>query len=182
MNSEASVPRRHLVRLHEVWTKYPVYFVTVCVEARRPMLACEQAHSVLREEWSVWSERHDWMVGRYVVMPDHVHFFAAPISGAGRNLSGVVGLWKQWTAKRLRSAVVDRAGVAQEGGPLRLYPPQAGTAAARGRLWQRGFFDHLLRGHESRSEKWDYIRQNPVRAGLCDAAESWPFAGYVDFE
>jgi len=39
--------------------------------------------------------------------------------------------------------------------------------------WQEGFFDHILRGSESRSEKWKYIRMNPVRAGLVTTPDEW---------
>ena len=46
--------------------------------------------------------------------------------------------------------------------------------------WQEGFFDHVLRSDESRSEKWGYIRMNPVRAGLADNADHWPYAGWFD--
>ena len=42
--------------------------------------------------------------------------------------------------------------------------------------WQAGFFDHLLRSDESRSEKWEYIRMNPVRAGLVEHPDEWPYA------
>jgi putative transposase len=41
--------------------------------------------------------------------------------------------------------------------------------------WQRDFFDHRLRNDESFREKAAYIRENPVRKGLCAAAEEWPF-------
>ena len=41
--------------------------------------------------------------------------------------------------------------------------------------WPRNFFDHRLRHDESRSEKFDYIRQNPVRAGLVRSENDWPF-------
>ena len=74
-------------------------------------------------------------------------------------MSLFIGRWKEWTCKSIRK----RASM----GDFR---------------WQKGFFDHLLRNHESRSEKWDYIRSNPVRAGLVKVAEDWPFQGFVDFE
>lgn len=45
--------------------------------------------------------------------------------------------------------------------------------------WQPGFFDHLLRGEESYREKWEYVRENPVRAGLVEHAEQWPFQGEI---
>jgi putative transposase len=37
-----------------------------------------------------------------------------------------------------------------------------------GPVWQEEFFDHVLRSHDSLAEKVDYIRQNPVRAGLVE--------------
>jgi putative transposase len=48
--------------------------------------------------------------------------------------------------------------------------------------WQDGFFDHVLRSGESESEKWEYVRQNPVRAGLIADPDWWPFAGELRFE
>ena len=42
--------------------------------------------------------------------------------------------------------------------------------------WQRDFFDHRLRKNESYIEKAHYIRMNPIRAGLCDQPEDWPYA------
>jgi len=44
-------------------------------------------------------------------------------------------------------------------------------------IWQRGFFDHVLRSDESYAEKWEYVRENPVRAGLVRIADEWPYAG-----
>jgi putative transposase len=41
--------------------------------------------------------------------------------------------------------------------------------------WQRDFFDHRLRSWESGAEKADYIRMNPVRAGLVANPEDWPY-------
>jgi hypothetical protein len=45
--------------------------------------------------------------------------------------------------------------------------------------WQKTFFDHLLGSSESYSEKWNYVRENPVRAGLVKAAAEWPFMGEI---
>jgi len=41
--------------------------------------------------------------------------------------------------------------------------------------WQRNFFDHRLRHDESLREKEDYIRENPIRAGLIARGEKWRF-------
>jgi putative transposase len=48
-------------------------------------------------------------------------------------------------------------------------------------LWQPGFFDHILRNDESYSQKWEYVRENPVRAGLVPRADDWPYQGEFVF-
>ena len=49
--------------------------------------------------------------------------------------------------------------------------------------WQRNFFDHRLRREESLVAKGAYIRANPVRAGLVESEEEWPYVrGFADFE
>ena len=46
------------------------------------------------------------------------------------------------------------------------------TGAVR---WQRGYFDHRLRSPSEYLDKYDYVRSNPVRAGLCPTPEDWPY-------
>jgi REP element-mobilizing transposase RayT len=148
----------HLGRLRWVWVRDPIYFITTCTHGRRRVLVQPALVECLLAEWHAAEKRHGWRVGRYVVMPDHVHFFAAPVAGA-RALEMFVGSWKQWTAK----AVLFRI---RETSPF----------------WQRRFFDHVLRSRQSYAEKWEYVRQNPVRAGLVAAPEEWPYAGHVHFD
>lgn len=45
--------------------------------------------------------------------------------------------------------------------------------------WQKGFFDHVLRCSESYSQKWQYMLENPVRAGLVSEWSQWPWQGEV---
>ena len=145
--------RGHLHRLRNVWIENPVYFVTVCTEHRLKILAKPISASILVESWQVAPKTHGWAVGRYVVMPDHVHFFAAPRPDA-KSLSVFMRDWKRWTARK----------IAMSG---QIKPP----------IWQAEFFDHVLRSAKSYSLKWDYIRENPVRAGLAVSAGAWPYAG-----
>jgi hypothetical protein len=41
--------------------------------------------------------------------------------------------------------------------------------------WQPGCFDRLLRSDESLHDKWLYIQENPVRAGLIKHWTDWPY-------
>jgi REP-associated tyrosine transposase len=49
------------------------------------------------------------------------------------------------------------------------------TAKIAGTRWQRNFFDHRLRHDESLAEKFAYVCQNPVRAGLIGNERDWPY-------
>jgi putative transposase len=69
---------------------------------------------------------------------------------SGKSLQSVVTKWKEWTAKEI------------------------------GIVWQRDFFEHRLRGDESRCEKAKYILQNPVRARLVARSDDWPFIYFGD--
>ncbi|MGI8602553.1 MAG: REP-associated tyrosine transposase [Verrucomicrobiales bacterium] len=138
-----------------MWIRDPVYFITTCTITRRPVLACDIAHAICVEVWENARRLYRWHVGRYVIMPDHVHFFCVADRDA-TPLSTFVGKWKEWTAKYLH----DRAG---------LPPP----------LWQEEFFDHVLRSSESYTKKWEYVRENPARAGLVTTTQDWPYQGYL---
>ena len=96
---------------------------------------------------------HNIAVGRYLIMPDHLHLF---VSGPGDfQLGRWVGTLKQFLARRIL--------IGQSVEPF----------------WQRGFFDHVLRNDESYGKKWDYVRTNPVRAGYVGNAEEWPYSGEI---
>ena len=115
---------------------------------------------------------HNVAVGRYVLMPDHTHFFVAG------DHEFDLGMWVRGLKRVVAAAVTGGRGGKD---------PAAETAAATsfsalGKLqpfWQRGFFDHLIRNTESYAQKWDYVRENPVRAGLVSTAEKWKYQGEI---
>ncbi len=49
------------------------------------------------------------------------------------------------------------------------------VARQHGIAWQRDFFEHRIRQDESFGQKADYIRMNPVRAGLTADPDEWPY-------
>lgn len=49
-----------------------------------------------------------------------------------------------------------------------------------GSLWQRNFYDHILRGYESGMRIAEYIGANPVRTGLVAQADEYPWSGMPD--
>ena len=45
--------------------------------------------------------------------------------------------------------------------------------------FQPGGFHHRLRDGENYAQKWQYVRENPVRAKLVERSEDWPYFGRV---
>jgi REP-associated tyrosine transposase len=138
-------------RLHLVFQKYdpPLYFVTFNTHRRRRLLDNDTVHTQLIEFANNGVTR-GVAIGRYVIMPDHVHLFAR----GARDYP--LTQWMRLLKRSLSRAI-----------------------AAAWPHWQKGFFDHLIRHSESYAEKWEYVRQNPVRAGLVTKPEDWPYQGEI---
>ena len=146
-------PKRPL-RLELLFSSvYPLYFVTFNTYRRLKLLARPEIHEVFRS-FCIRAEEHDVAVGRYVIMPEHVHLFVA-IPPIGITLSKWIHALRTVVGKEL----------------LRL-----GTQKPH---WQEGSFDHVLRSAESYAQKWEYVQMNPVRAGLVTDPDDWPYQGEI---
>jgi REP-associated tyrosine transposase len=104
-------------------------------------------------------------------MPDHIHLFV----GGGHEFK--LGIWVRGL-KRVVSAAITVGRVGKDSAA----ETAAATTFSVGKfqsLWQRGFFDHLIRNTESYAQKWDYVRENPVRAGLVASSDAWEYQGEI---
>ena len=146
----------HLRRLPILYASQPLYFITICVRDRSISMCRPEVQALFVREWDSSLAHYGWAVGSYVMMPEHVHFFCRGNPDAVA-LSKFVGKWKERTSKAVRSHG--------------LTPP----------FWQKEFFDHVLRSDESYAQKWEYVANNPVRAGLAKVAQEWPYRGSIHF-
>jgi putative transposase len=107
--------------------------------------------SVHRTLHQIWEHTATaWLVSDYLLMPDHLHLFCAP-----RDLQFTIERWLGFWKDRIAKS-----------------HPGTGT-------FQAGGFHHRLRNGESYAQKWQYVRENPVRAGLVAQPEAWPYHGRV---
>jgi len=69
--------RRHLAHppVRERFNEPVIIFLTVCSKDRKPLFARADSVAVIVD---AWRRAEAWSVGRYVVMPDHLHLFCAP--------------------------------------------------------------------------------------------------------
>jgi len=149
----AAIFMERLNRLEQRYVDNPVYFLTCCTADRVPILASDRIHKAFLA-FSREALTRDIFVGRYVLMPDHFHLYVK-VPAPSENLSRWVKSLKNYLSHALK----------------------LGNVAAP--HWQKGFFDHVLRSSESYSDKWLYMVENPVRAGLVKDWRDWQFQGEI---
>jgi putative transposase len=126
------------------------YFVTCCVHARQEAFVDPQAVACVRAEF-VWTCEERYFFSRACTfMPDHIHFLV-------RGEMPDVSFLRFMKVLRQRTAVAYRN--------------------LRGEcLWQAGYYERVLRPHDDWNAVARYILQNPVRAGLAETEENYPFS------
>jgi len=135
----------------EIFNRTSAIFLTCCTKDRRPLLARSEIHAILRTAWHAAAA---WRVGHYILMPDHLHLLCAPSGPDALPLASWVKYWKTLASRDW---------------------PHPGEQP----IWQNDFWDTQLRHSEHYTAKWDYLRNNPVRAGLCARPEDWPHQGHI---
>jgi putative transposase len=154
MSIEAEPGRRHPAHmpLVERHNEPVIVFLTVCSKDRKRIFARADAANVII---NAWPEAKSWLVGRYVIIPDHIHLFCAPGVFPPESLKQWVRYWK---------------AIASKNWPRPKEHP----------IWQGDFWDTQLRRHENYDSKWEYVIDNPVRAGLVTKSKDWPFHGELN--
>src|SRR5712671_3188351 len=92
------------VRLPTIFDAYrhaPVYFITFCTQRRQSWLANPNVHAAFRMFIRRGWENQRIAVGRYVIMPEHIHLLVS--GGADFDLSDWVKLLKQCLGKVIRA-------------------------------------------------------------------------------
>ncbi len=142
--------RRYPVHLSgKRWIGDPeLQFVTVCAKDRKKILARPDVFELVL---GAWCKADAWTVGRYIVLPDHIHFFAAPVR-EGFTLTQWMKFWRSDVSRRW---------------PRPEEQP----------VWQQQFWDVQVRAGHSYDDKWEYVRHNAMRHGLVESPEDWPYQG-----
>jgi len=133
--------------------KGSTYFITLRVSADlgKPFVNPELAILMI----SFLSRNHEvkYLLQAFVVMPDHLHLILKPINGS--SLAEIMKAIKGGSAFEINKKL-----------------------QRKGRFWQIENFDHLIRNEHGLREKWDYIKENPVKAKLVKEAEDYPFSSF----
>jgi putative transposase len=136
---------------HEVphWVETGALFhirIAVDREKEQSSLTAGPCAQALLDSARFYETKQRWYITLFLLMPDHLHALVSFVSDD--SMSSIIGDWKHFQTRQ------------------------------HGIVWQEGYFDHRLRDDErgeQLSAKINYIRQNPVAAGLCARIEDWPW-------
>ncbi|MDX2201749.1 MAG: transposase [Hyphomicrobiaceae bacterium] len=142
-----------------------IYFFTVVTHRRRKLFASPEANVILREAVESVRARHPFETIAQVVLPDHLHaIWRLPEADADFS-----------TRWRLIKSTATRALLGSG-----LVPAGARVSRERGEqgVWQRRYWEHLIRDEEDMTAHIDYIHLNPVHHGLVAAPIDWPHSTF----
>jgi putative transposase len=95
------------------------------------------------------------LIFAYCLMPDHLHLLIS-LPEKSESLSKIIRDFKSYTTKICREQTNQY------------------------RLWQKGFYDHIVRKHEDLMQICEYILNNPVRKELVENSNDYEYSGILD--
>ena len=155
------LPQRKQTRLEKFdYGEIGCYFITLCTQKRQHIFEIEHTvgndlcvvppiqnqiiHKWIKETENKFSNiRFD----KYVIMPDHLHFILnIKERHIGRSLQDVMRYFKTMTTNEYIRGVKNNT-----------------LSPFNKKLWQKSYYDHIIRNQEDYNEVWEYIDNNPQK-------------------
>ena len=128
------------------------YFITICTQDRKPILSqivgdgspVPKTAGLIAEKtiMQITEKYPSVSVEKHVIMPDHIHILLRIDNGTGNpspTLGNIIGWYKYQVTKEVNR--------------------QNYTAGEK--LFQRSYYDHVIRNQQDYNAVWEYIEQNP---------------------
>lgn len=145
------------------------YFFTQVTHQRQSWLCTDLARATLRSAITQVRQTYPFTIEALVLLPNHLHCIWTLPEGD----SDYATRWrliKTYVTKQAPSQLIQTKIVSASRQKRR-----------EGVLWQRRFWEHLIRYQTDFSHHCDYIHYNPVRHGLCSKPQDWQFSSVHRF-
>jgi len=133
------------------------YFITICsYKKTKYFVKCDIAKIIIDDLLFRCNNINQINLYCYCLMPDHLHLLLSLNRSYSKSLKDWIANFKRYTSRKIHTKMKIQSGI-----------------------WQRGFYEHIIRKHESLIQKAKYILGNPVRKGLSKDWESYKYSGFV---
>ena len=170
---------------HRFYGGRDLHFLTFSCYQRRPLFVDAKRCDLFLHVLEHTRRRYRLVILGYVVMPEHVHLLVsepqkATLSTAVQALKlGFVRKLEDPTVRRSRNSGEASIPTSRKGGEtwgIPVFDDSESTATHR--FWQTRFYDFNVWTEKKRIEKLRYIHRNPVKRGLVESPEQWPWSSF----
>jgi putative transposase len=150
-----------------VYVKGGTYFFTLVTYNRQPLLSAQRSIEILNDAFQYVADRMPFEVVASAILPDHMHFIWT-MPGESCDFSTRWRLIKShftrhWCMNGSLSKSASRIKKGEQD------------------VWQRRFWEHLLRDEFDLSRHIEYIHYNPVKHGLANSAMDWKYSSFTKY-
>jgi putative transposase len=154
---------------YKIYNQGSPYFMTHTIVAWISVFTRRAYFDVVLEALKYCQDAKGLRLFAWVVMDNHLHLLAA-----GEEVSRTMKEFKSYTAREIIRLAQER-GNDWLLGQFQFH--KSGTKAGSNyQVWQEGFHPQEITSERMLRQKMEYIHHNPVRAGLVDKAEDWPYS------
>nr|MBF0221249.1 transposase [Desulfobulbaceae bacterium] len=143
------------------------YFFTLVTDKRRKILCEPENIAFLRAAFQYVLERHPFVIDAAVILPDHIHAIWT-LPDNDRDFSKRWRLIKSYFTRHCDTHYKNTPS------PSRLKKNEQA-------VWQRRFWEHMIRDEKDLSTHVEYIHYNPVKHGLVKSPVDWPHSSFHRF-
>ena len=130
------------------------YFITSATSQRKPLFQSERMTGLLLDVLFHYRDQKKYLLHEFVIMPDHFHLILTPTDTLERSLQLIKGGFSFRAKKELGFG---------------------------GEIWETSFYDRRIRGWEEFCQFREYIHLNPVKAGLFEMPDQYPYSSAAGF-
>jgi putative transposase len=165
------------MRYRRAQLKGGTYFFTVVTHKRTKIFHLSDHAELLRQAFGKVIKRHPFEIDAFVLLPDHLHcIWTLP--------EGDADFSTRWRLiKSFVSRQIGLVGWVEGRNPTIDTHSESRQKKKEKPIWQRRFWEHLIRNQKDLKQHIEYIHYNPVKHGLTKAPGDWAYSSfqrYVD--
>jgi len=158
------------MRYKRVFLPGGTFFLTLVTYRRMPIFANADSVDLLRASFRYTQQKHPFSIPAICILPDHIHLIITlPENESDYPLR--IRLTKSYFSHRFQSELCDI--------------PESRVQKKEKAVWQRRYWEHLIRDERDMEIHTDYIHYNPVKHGYVLSPKDWnasSFHHYVQME
>ena len=160
------------MRYRRARLKGGTYFSTVVTHSRIKIFNRSDNVELLRQAFRKVIKRHPFKIDAFVLLPDHLHcIWILP--------QGDADFSTRWRLiKSCFSRQIGLVGWVEGRNPTKTITSTSSLRKNKNSVWQRRFWEHLIRNHEDLIRHVEYIHYNPVKHGLTKAPSDWDYSSF----